>query len=91
VSTALLPKPAVAAESFNLQEVTITSIHEAFYSGLLTSQKLVQRYLNRINAYDQLLNSIISLNPNALAEAWCTQYHNPLISAFLTSKSFGPS
>lgn len=69
VSTALLPKPALAATSFNLQEATITSIQDAFKSGLLTSQKLVELYLNRIQAYDPLLNSIISLNPNALAEA----------------------
>jgi len=69
VSTTILSQPAAAADSFNLHEATITSIQEAFNSGLLTSQKLVQLYLNRINAYDPLLNSIISLNPNALAEA----------------------
>jgi len=69
VSTAILSRPAAAADSFNLQEATITSIQEAFNSGLLTSQKLVQLYLNRINAYEPLLNSIISINPNALAEA----------------------
>ncbi len=69
LSTAILPRPAAAADTFNLEEATITSIQEAFKSGLLTSQKLVQLYLNRIQAYDPLLNSIISLNPNALAEA----------------------
>jgi len=68
-STAILPRPAAAADSFKLEDATITSIQEAFKSGLLTSQKLVQLYLNRIQAYDPLLNSIISLNPNALAEA----------------------
>jgi hypothetical protein len=67
VSTAILSRPAAAADSFNLHEATITSIQEAFNSGLLNSQKLVQLYLNRINAYDPLLNSIISINPNALA------------------------
>lgn len=69
LSTAILPRPAAAADSFKLEDATITSIQEAFKSGLLTSQKLVQLYLNRIQAYDPLLNSIISLNPNALAEA----------------------
>lgn len=68
-STAILPRPAAAADSLKLEDATITSIQEAFKSGLLTSQKLVQLYLNRIQAYDPLLNSIISLNPNALAEA----------------------
>jgi len=44
-----------------------------FDSGGLTSAKLVQLYLNRIAAYDTPsglnLNTIISLNPNALAQA----------------------
>ena len=69
LSTVILPRPAAAADTFNLEEATITRIQEAFRSGLLNSQKLVQLYLNRIQAYDPLLNSIISLNPNALAEA----------------------
>ena len=41
-------------------------------SGQLTSEKLVQLYLARIEAYDQKgpkLNSVITLNKNALAEA----------------------
>ena len=69
LSAAILPRPAAAADTFNLEEATITSIQDAFKSGLLNSQKLVQLYLNRIQAYDPLLNSIMSLNPNALAEA----------------------
>jgi amidase len=56
-----------------LQEATITSINEAFNKGYLTSQKLVQLYLNRIAVYDLPtglnLNSIISINPNAIAQA----------------------
>ena len=65
VSTTILGRPAAAADSFNLHEATITSIQEAFNSGLLTSQKLVQLYLNRINAYDPLLNSglLIKVKP----------------------------
>ena len=40
--------------------------------GALTARALVQTYLDRIEAYDRngpCLNSIISINPQALAEA----------------------
>lgn len=64
--------PSVAA-SFSLQEASVSSINEAFNSGVINAKKLVQLYLNRINAYDLPgglnLNSVISLNPNALSEA----------------------
>ena len=64
--------PSVAA-SFSLQEASILSINEAYNNGVINAQKLVQLYLNRITAYDLPtglnLNSIITLNSNALAEA----------------------
>ena len=71
-SSSVLARPSFAGD-FILQEATITSINEAFNQGYLTSQKLVQLYLNRIAAYDLPtglnLNSIISINPNAVAQA----------------------
>lgn len=71
-STSVLARPSIAGD-FILQEATITSINDAFNKGYLTSQKLVQLYLNRITAYDLPtglnLNSIISINPNAIAQA----------------------
>src|SRR4051812_26612963 len=60
------------ASGFRLEEATVQSIHAAMKSGQLTSHKLVQMYLDRIDAYDKNgphLNNIISLNPEALAEA----------------------
>ena len=60
------------APKFRLEEATIGSINRAFDSGALTSQELVQLYLNRIETYDQqgiALGSVISLNPNALETA----------------------
>jgi amidase len=57
------------ATTFRLQEATIADINKAFDAGVLTSEQLVQLYLNRIEAYDQQgpkLNSIITINPNAL-------------------------
>jgi amidase len=60
------------APSFQIVETTIDDIHAAYRSGKLTAQQLVQRYLDRINAYDKggpNINSIITLNPHALEEA----------------------
>src|SRR3954462_7344726 len=68
-----LPAGLSAAEgSFRLEEATIAEIHQAMATGALSSEKLVELYLARIVAYDRAgprLNSIISINPNAKAEA----------------------
>jgi Asp-tRNA(Asn)/Glu-tRNA(Gln) amidotransferase A subunit family amidase len=53
-------------------EATIAQIHGAMLDGRLTCRELVEFYLKRIEAYDQQgpkLNSIILINPRALAEA----------------------
>ncbi|MBD1932611.1 amidase [Trichocoleus sp. FACHB-69] len=71
VALGLLPLGALAA-TFQLEEATISSINRAFDAGALTSQELVQLYLNRVEAYDDKgpsLNSIITINPNALEAA----------------------
>jgi amidase len=76
--------PSVAA-SFTLEEATVSSINQAFDSGVINAQQLVQLYLNRIATYDGTscgsmptmcvppppgkLNSIIAVNPNALSIA----------------------
>ena len=60
------------AVTFNLVEATIPEIQAAIESDELTSEQLVQLYLNRIEAYDNQgpnLNSFITLNPNALETA----------------------
>ena len=54
--------------TFNLTDATIQDIEQAFEFGALTSEELVQLYINRIEAYDDsdpAINSIINLNPNA--------------------------
>ena len=58
--------------SFEPTETSIDAIHRAYKAGVITSHQLVQAYLDRIQAYDQhgpAINSIITLNPNALADA----------------------
>src|SRR5688500_15248724 len=60
------------ASTFQVAEATVDDIHAAFKSGKLTAQQLVQAYLDRIDAYDKKgpnINSVITLNPNALADA----------------------
>lgn len=61
----LFPAPVVAF-TFRLEEATVSDINRAFDAGALTSQQLVQMYVNRIAAYDGSLNSIITVNPDAL-------------------------
>lgn len=69
----LLCAPLLAgAAEFNLATATVADIQAAMDKGALTSEKLVQLYLARIEAYDQQgpkLNTVITLNKNALAEA----------------------
>jgi amidase len=60
------------AATFDLSTATVADIQAAMDAGALTSEKLVSLYLARIDAYDAKgpkLNTIITLNPNALAEA----------------------
>jgi Asp-tRNA(Asn)/Glu-tRNA(Gln) amidotransferase A subunit family amidase len=65
--------PAWRAQTrFQVVETTIEQVHAAYKSGELTARQLVQMYLDRIEAYDKQgprINSVITLNPNALAEA----------------------
>lgn len=63
---------AATPRRFELMEATIGDVHSAFASGQLTTRVLVQMYLDRIEAYDKqgpAINAVISLNPEALAEA----------------------
>jgi amidase len=70
--TLLLASFGLHAASLNIETATIAEINTAFAKGKLTSEKLVQAYLKRIEAYDKkgpTINAVITLNPKALAEA----------------------
>jgi amidase len=57
---------------FDLATATIADINGAIDAGALTSERLVELYLARIDAYDRKgpkLNTVITLNPDALDEA----------------------
>jgi amidase len=79
-----LAKPKSAAEAaqsqaaaanvpvFELEEATVASLRDAMTSGRLTARAIAEKYLARIEAIDKggpALNSIIELNPDALAIA----------------------
>ncbi len=79
--------PAGDPPGFVVVEATIAGVHTAMAAGELTSRELVERYLARIEAYDKqgpALNSIITLNPRALARA------DELDAAFRESGLTGP-
>jgi len=59
-------RPAVAID---VAEITIADVRAALEKGSYSAEQLTQAFLNRIAAYDPYYNSIISLNPNALADA----------------------
>ena len=72
---------------FDVVEATIADIHAAMAEGRLTAKSLVQAYLDRIAVYDQAgpaINTIISLNPHALADA------DALDSAYRAGGPVGP-
>ncbi|MFC4438570.1 MULTISPECIES: amidase [Natrialbaceae] len=55
-----------------IEEATINQLHRAFEAGTLTSEELVDRYLERIDAYDRdgpELNSIVTVNETASERA----------------------
>lgn len=59
------------APPFHVEEATIAEIHLAFRRGKISSRRLVEHYLERIEKYDQVsgLNAIVVINPNALRVA----------------------
>jgi amidase len=65
-------EPARAARTFDLTTASFADITAAFEAGALTSARLTELYLARIDAYDKKgprLNAVLRLNPHALDEA----------------------
>ncbi len=66
------PAEEPSASEFQIEEATISEIHEAMEAGRLTAVGLVDSYLARIEAYDKqgpALNAIILVNPEARERA----------------------
>jgi amidase len=71
-TTLLVPKLAISAGNVSVIEASVADLQAAMISGKLTSKQLTQMYLDRIAAFDRRgpkINSIIELNPDALAIA----------------------
>ena len=85
---AVRPRHAgIQPRPFHLDEATIASVHDAYRAGHLTAHRLVQLYVNRIEAYDRKgpsINAIITINPKALEDA------DRLDAAFKSSGLVGP-
>ena len=68
VSTLLLA-PVSARKPLDLDAATIADLNAAFSAGTLTSERLVQMYLARIDAYNHRgpnLRGVIAINPKAI-------------------------
>ena len=72
VALGLWLSPTASAQTLDVTAATIEELNHAFDAGTLTSEQLVERYLARIEAYDQTgptLNAVITVNPRALERA----------------------
>ena len=72
LALALPLAPLPAQRRFPVEETTIARVHAAMRARTLTCHALVQRYLDRIAAYDKqgpAINAIVVTNPRALAVA----------------------
>src|SRR5262245_3197432 len=64
--------PVTARKTLDLDAATIADLNAAFNAGTLTSERLVQLSLARIQAYDRqgpTLRAVITVNPKALETA----------------------
>jgi Asp-tRNA(Asn)/Glu-tRNA(Gln) amidotransferase A subunit family amidase len=63
--------PPTPSPQFQVVETTIAETQAAIRSGKVTCRQIVEMYLARIRTYDQTtrLNSVVVLNPSALADA----------------------
>src|SRR5258705_5639533 len=67
-----VPATNDAVPPFELEEAGISSLQEKMTSGKYSSEQITKLYLDRIDAIDKkgpMLNSVIEINPDALAMA----------------------
>jgi amidase len=61
--------PGTERHGFSVVEATIPQMQAAMKQGRVTSRELVRQYLIRLALYNHRLNAVITVNPQALAEA----------------------
>src|SRR5215203_4235486 len=72
IAIGLSVSPLSAQRTMDLDALTIADVNTALANGTLTSEKLVQMFLARIEAYDRRgpsLHAVITVNPKALETA----------------------
>ena len=72
VALAYVLVPLAAQRTVDLDAVTIADVNAALGKGTLTSERLVQMFLARIDAYDRkgpTLRAVITVNPKAVEQA----------------------
>lgn len=67
--TALLAVARAQTTPFEAREATIASVHAGLYTHQNTCRDVVSAFIARIEAYNPLINAIITLNPSALDDA----------------------
>jgi len=68
----LVATAVTAAENFPVEETTVGQLLAAYRSGKATAHEVTQACIDRIAAYDKrgpYINSLITVNPRALADA----------------------
>ena len=56
-------------DSYDVRESTVERVHNALYSGLTSCRSVVESFVARIEAYNPVINAIITLNPKAFSLA----------------------
>ena len=64
-----LPQAYSQTSGFDAREATIETVHHNLYSGLATCRSVASSFLSRIETLNSHVNTILVLNPNALAIA----------------------
>ncbi len=57
---------AANGASLEIEEATVAALRTAMENGSISSAKLVKDYLERIDAVDKKINSIVEINPDAV-------------------------
>jgi len=68
----LVQQSSLAVSPFELEEITISALQQGMSAGTWTSRRITELYADRINQLDvgaTKVNSVITLNPDALAIA----------------------
>ncbi|MEM6552839.1 MAG: amidase family protein [Planctomycetota bacterium] len=69
LSCAIAASPVASAGPVDVVELSVEQIQADFAAGNYTAVELTRSYLNRINRFDPVYNSFISLSPDALSRA----------------------